>query len=100
MEIVRQGEGSGVEKEVMGNMQHQLQLLSQVIWYGPKGYYIMELTVCVFERTSQNAWVADSTTFCMGINLHHPCWPDFQMDQVALSQVQGRERMVASDLYL
>ncbi|KAL9973731.1 hypothetical protein ACROYT_G020221 [Oculina patagonica] len=29
MEIVRQGEGSGVDKEVMGNMQHQLQLLSQ-----------------------------------------------------------------------
>jgi len=29
MDIVRQGEGSGVEKEVMGNMQHQLQLLSQ-----------------------------------------------------------------------
>lgn len=31
MEIVRQGEGSGVEKEVMENMRHQLQLLSQVI---------------------------------------------------------------------
>lgn len=30
MEIVRQGEGSGVEKEVMENMRHQLQLLSQV----------------------------------------------------------------------
>ncbi|KAJ7389653.1 Sodium channel and clathrin linker 1 [Desmophyllum pertusum] len=29
MEIVRQGEGSGVEKEVMENMRHQLQLLSQ-----------------------------------------------------------------------
>lgn len=29
MDIVRHGEGSGVEKEVMGNMQHQLQLLSQ-----------------------------------------------------------------------
>jgi len=50
MEIVQQGEGSGVEKEVIGNMQHQLQLLSQVIWYGPKGYYIMELTFFLFLR--------------------------------------------------
>lgn len=29
MDIVQHREGSGVEKEVMGNMQHQLQLLSQ-----------------------------------------------------------------------
>lgn len=29
MDIVRQGEGSGMEKEVMENMRHQLQLLSQ-----------------------------------------------------------------------
>lgn len=29
MDVVRQGEGSGVEKEVMENMRHQLQLLSQ-----------------------------------------------------------------------
>ena len=39
MDIVQHGEGSGVEKEVMGNMQHQLQLLSQVIWYGFSSYY-------------------------------------------------------------
>ena len=32
MDIVRQGEGSGVEKEVVENMRHQLQLLSQVLW--------------------------------------------------------------------
>ena len=31
MDVMRQGEGSGVEKEVMENMRHQLQLLSQVI---------------------------------------------------------------------
>ena len=55
MDIVRQGEGSGVEKEVMGNMQHQLQLLSQVIWCDAASYYIIELKLCVFERTSQNA---------------------------------------------
>jgi len=55
MDIVRQGEGSGVEKEVMGNMQHQLQLLSQVICYGSTSYYITELNYCVFKRTSQNA---------------------------------------------
>lgn len=30
MDIVRQGEGSGVEKEVVENMRHQLHLLSQV----------------------------------------------------------------------
>ena len=30
MDVMRQGEGSGVEKEVMENMRHQLQLLSQV----------------------------------------------------------------------
>lgn len=30
MEIVRRGEGSGAEKEVMENMQHQLQRLQQV----------------------------------------------------------------------
>lgn len=29
MDVMRQGEGSGVEKEVMENMRHQLQLLSQ-----------------------------------------------------------------------
>ena len=43
MEIVRQGEGSGVEKEVMGNMQHQLQLLSQVFCYNTRGYYMIQL---------------------------------------------------------
>ena len=31
MDVMRQGDGSGVEKEVMENMRHQLQLLSQVI---------------------------------------------------------------------
>ena len=31
MDFMRQGDGSGVEKEVMENMRHQLQLLSQVI---------------------------------------------------------------------
>ena len=31
MDVMRQGEGSGAEKEVMENMRHQLQLLSQVI---------------------------------------------------------------------
>ena len=31
MDVMRQGEGSGVEKEVMENMRHQLQLQSQVI---------------------------------------------------------------------
>lgn len=51
MEIVRQGEGSGVEKEVMGNMQHQLQLLSQVFCYCITGYKIIQLKCCVFERT-------------------------------------------------
>lgn len=30
MDIVRQGEGSGIEKEVVENMRHQLHLLSQV----------------------------------------------------------------------
>ena len=30
MDIVRQGEGSSVEKEVVENMRHQLHLLSQV----------------------------------------------------------------------
>ena len=30
MDILRQGEGSGVEKEVVENMRHQLHLLSQV----------------------------------------------------------------------
>ena len=30
MDIVRQGEGSGIEKEVVENMRHQLRLLSQV----------------------------------------------------------------------
>ena len=30
MDIVRQGEGSGVEKEVVENIRHQLHLLSQV----------------------------------------------------------------------
>ena len=30
MDIVRQGEGSGVEKEVVENMRHPLHLLSQV----------------------------------------------------------------------
>ena len=76
MDIVRQGEGSGVEKEVMGNMQHQLQLLSQVICYGSTSCYITELNYCVFKRTSQNAQAADTcTTFptckfcCMGTNL-------------------------------
>jgi len=55
MDIVRQGEGSGVEREVMGNMQHQLQLLQQVICYGSTSYYIIELNYCVFKRTSQNS---------------------------------------------
>ena len=32
MEILRQGEGSGAEREVMQNMRHQLQLLSQVMY--------------------------------------------------------------------
>ena len=31
MDVMHQGDGSGVEKEVMENMRHQLQLLSQVI---------------------------------------------------------------------
>ena len=31
MDVMRQGDGSGVEKEVMENMRHQLQILSQVI---------------------------------------------------------------------
>lgn len=30
MDIVRQGEGSGIEKEVVENMRHQFHLLSQV----------------------------------------------------------------------
>lgn len=30
MDIVKQGEGSGVEKEVVEKMRHQLHLLSQV----------------------------------------------------------------------
>ena len=30
MDLVRQGEGSGVERVVMENMRHQLQILSQV----------------------------------------------------------------------
>ena len=30
MDIVRQGEGSGIEKEVVEKMRHQLHLLSQV----------------------------------------------------------------------
>lgn len=55
MDIVRQGEGSGVEKEVMANMQHQLQLLSQVICYGSSSYYMIESNYFVFKRTSQNA---------------------------------------------
>ena len=31
MDVMRQGDGSGVEKEVMENMRHQLQIMSQVI---------------------------------------------------------------------
>lgn len=53
MEIVRQGEGSGVEKEVMGNMQHQLQLLSQVFCYCITGYKIIQLKCCFWENLTK-----------------------------------------------
>ena len=33
MDLVRQGEGSGVERVVMENMRHQLQTLSQVFFF-------------------------------------------------------------------
>ena len=88
MDIVQHGEGSGVEKEVMGNMQHQLQLLSQVMAFQVITN-IMELKLSDFERLQMSCTkrFLSCKSCCLGTNLFQPQQAFAGLDNLSQSNI-------------